>query len=129
VCFRRSPQGLLTKQREEVPIRQELAYFVLLVFCAATPVLAQQEQQITVKGGEVSNGVVIVTAQEGKTFIDLRCNKDFAYCKIPQPGTYVMVRLPKNWGLYDCADVRVYRKMADLGARELVGEYCLVEEK
>jgi hypothetical protein len=110
-------------------MRKELVRLVLLVLCAATPLLAQQEQQITVKGGEVNNGVVIVTAQESKTFLDLRCNKDFTYCKIPEPGSYVMVRLPKNWGLYDCADVRLYRGIADSEARQLVGEYCLVEEK
>jgi len=40
-----------------------------------------------------------------------------------------MVRLPKNWGLYDCADVRLYRQRTDTEARQLVGEYCLVEEK
>jgi hypothetical protein len=110
-------------------MRKELVGLVLLVLGAATPVLAQQEQQITVKGGEVNNGVVIVTAQEGGTYLDLRCNKDATDCRILEPGSYVMVRMPKNWGLYDCADVRVYRKMANSEARQLVGEYCLVEEK
>jgi len=100
-----------------------------LMLCAAASLLAQQEQRITVKGGEVNNGVVIVTAQAEKRSLDLRCNKDFAECRIPEPGTYVMVRLPKNWGLYDCTDVRVYRQTTDTEARQLVGEYCLVEEK
>jgi hypothetical protein len=39
-------------------MRRELVHLVLLVLCAATPVLAQQEQPITVQGGEVNNGVV-----------------------------------------------------------------------
>jgi len=110
-------------------MRKELVHIVLLVLCAAIPVLAQQEHQITVKGGEVNNGVVIVAAQEGKTSLDLRCNKDFTHCKIPEPGSYVMVRLPRNWGLYDCAVVRIYRTVADSEARQLVGEYCLGEGK
>lgn len=115
-------------QRKEVFVRREV-HIIGLMLCAAASLLAQQEQRITVKGGEVNNGVVIVTAQAEKRSLDLRCNKDFAECRIPEPGTYVMVRLPKNWGLYDCTDVRVYRQTTDTEARQLVGEYCLVEEK
>jgi len=110
-------------------MRKEMVRLILLAVCAAVPLLAQQEQQITVKGGEVSNGVVIVTAQAGKTFLDLRCNKDATDCRILEPGNYEMVRLPKNRGLYDCADVRVYRKIADSETGQLVGEYCLAEER
>lgn len=110
-------------------MRKPMLPLVLLILGAAIALWAQQEQQITVKGSEVNNGVVIVTAQEGKTVLDLRCNKDFAYCKIPEPGSYVIVRLPRNRGLYDCADVRIYRKMADSQPGQQVGEYCLVEEK
>jgi len=109
-------------------MRKEL-HVIAMMFCAAALLLAQQEQRITVKSGEVNNGVVIVNAQAEKKSLELRCNKDFTECRIPEAGTYVMVRLPKNWGLYDCADVRVYRQTTDTEGRQLVGEYCLVEEK
>ena len=40
-----------------------------------------------------------------------------------------MVRLPKNWGTYDCANVDVYHEPVnheDLGQK--LGEYCLLEK-
>jgi hypothetical protein len=106
---------------------KELVPLALLLFTAVT-LLPQEEQQIKVNSGEVVNGVVIVTAQKGQTSLDLRCNKDITDCRIPEPGEYLMVRLPKNRGLYDCVDVRVYRKTADSEAGQLVGEYCLAEK-
>jgi hypothetical protein len=87
-----------TGAAEEVHMRREVVCLVLLAL--ATSVLAQQEQGITVKNSEVNNGVVIVTAQQGQSFLDLRCNKDLAYCKIPEPGNYLMVRVRNNWWLY-----------------------------
>jgi hypothetical protein len=110
-------------------MRKELVHLVLLMLCAATALLAQQEQQITVTGGDVNNNVVIVTAQEGETFLELRCYKGTTDCNIPRLGTYAMVRLPKNRGPYDCINVRLYTKMADSQVGQLVGEYCLFEEK
>ena len=50
-------------------------------------------------------------------------------CKLLEAGTYVMVRLPKNWGVYDCANVDIYTTPADPAATgEKLGEYCLVEK-
>ena len=45
----------------------------------------------------------------------LRCiaTRDCHDCTIPEPGTYVMVRLPKNYGMYDCANVDLYPPSAD----------------
>lgn len=43
----------------------------LLMFWVA--LVAQQEQGITLKGNKVKNGIVLVTAQEDKTLLDLRC--------------------------------------------------------
>jgi hypothetical protein len=40
-----------------------------------------------------------------------------------------MVRLPKNWGMYDCANVDLYRKSGDLEAGDKLGEYCLIEAR
>jgi hypothetical protein len=36
-----------------------------------------------------------------------------------------MVRLPKNRGLYDCANVELYRAINGSETEEKVGEYCL----
>ena len=72
-----------------------------------------ESQKITVKGKEVNNGVVILAVQEGKNSFDLRCNKDISGCTVLEPGEYMMVRLPKNRGLYDCANAEVYRKPAN----------------
>ena len=51
-----------------------------------------------------------------------------ADCKVLEPGTYVMVRLPKNWGMYDCANVDLYASAADPASGEKLGEYCLIEK-
>jgi len=48
--------------------------------------------------------------------------------QVLEPGTYVMVRLPKNWGMYDCACIDLYASTADPASGEKLGEYCLVEK-
>lgn len=106
------------------------AIFVLVFFvgiCAA----AQDKSTITIKKAEVSNGVVIVTAiqpattNQAKLSLELHCNKDASSCKAPESGDYVMVRLPKNWGMYDCANVDLYPASADPDTAQKIGEYCL----
>jgi hypothetical protein len=103
--------------------------FALLVLLLVSQVWAQQSSQITVKTGEVNNGVVIVTAQAGKTHLELQCNKGSSFCEVPKPGNYLMVRLPKNYGLYDCQNVDVYPASADPKTDQKLGQYCLTEEK
>ena len=36
-----------------------------------------------------------------------------------------MVRLPKNYGVYDCANVEMYRTTNDSKLGDKVGQYCL----
>ena len=89
-----------------------------LCFWTALQLSAQDKSLITVRGSEVNNGVVIVTAHqanptEGKASFALHCNEGLHDCTIPEPGTYVMVRLPKNYGMYDCANVDLYPPTAD----------------
>jgi hypothetical protein len=94
--------------------------------------LAQEKSQITVKTSAVNNGVVIVTAQTGKTSFELQCNKDISGCRALEPGDYLMVRLPKNRGVYDCANVDIYPKSADSADPEVtekLGEYCVTEQR
>ncbi len=94
-------------------------------------VSASQEKQelITVKSADVNNGVVVITAQGEKAPIELQCNKDFLGCAVLRPGAYLMVRLAKNHGPYECSNVTVYAKgqRPDALGEEL-GSYCIAEK-
>jgi hypothetical protein len=108
-------------------MRKVIILFGLLV---AMQLMAQDKSLITVKSGELNNGVVILNVHQaaGSPFT-LHCNKGMGDCKLLEAGTYVMVRLPKNWGVYDCANVDIYTTPADPAATgEKLGEYCLVEK-
>ncbi len=108
-------------------MKKALAVLFLL---AATRVLGQEKTEvITVKSAEVNNRVVIVTIQGTGTRFELQCNEGLPACNTLKPGAYVMVRLPKNWGMYQCANVQVYPAQStpeNLG--EKLGEYCLIEK-
>jgi hypothetical protein len=115
-------------------MRNVFIVFWLLGLFAAAQVMAQEKSTITVKGGEVNNGVVILTVQQAATpeqsaesFV-LHCNKGMSNCKALEAGTYLMVRLPKNWGIYDCANVDLYPATADPATSEKLGEYCLIRK-
>ena len=107
---------------------------ILLVLAAGVQVMAQDKATITIKNSEVNNGVVIITAiqppmgDQAKVSLELHCNKGASACKAPEPGTYQMVRLPKNWGMYDCQNVDLYAASADPATDQKIGEYCLNEK-
>jgi hypothetical protein len=106
---------------------------LFLCFWTAVQLNAQEKSLITVRGSEVNNGVVIVTIHQvtptaGKTSFALQCNKGAANCTVPESGNYVMVRLPKNYGMYECANVDLYPAAADPESSKKIGEYCLVEK-
>jgi len=107
---------------------------ILLVLAAGIQLLAQDKSTITVEKTELSNGVVIVAAvqdaadNQAKASYELHCNKGASACKAPEPGSYLMVRLPKNWGMYDCANVDLYPASADPNKDQKIGEYCLIEK-
>ncbi len=103
------------------------AIFVLLML-AAVLALAQEPSQVTIKSGEINNGVVIITAVQGKATLELQCNQGTGGCKMLQPGTYVMVRLPKNQGMYDCANVEIFPAGADPASSQRIGAFCLIEK-
>jgi hypothetical protein len=108
------------------------AALVLLILFSPAALSAQEQpepQKITVKSKEINNGVVILGVQQGKNSFELQCNKDVVGCAALGTGDYLMVRLPKNRGMYDCANAEVYRKAANSEAGELLGQYCLVESK
>jgi len=105
---------------------------ILLVLAAGVQLMAQDRSTITVKKSEVGKDTVTVTAipqgAGAKASFELNCNKDASSCKAPQPGTYIMVRLPKNWGMYDCSNVDLYAATADPDKDQKLGEYCLAEK-
>jgi len=105
---------------------------MVLVVLFAPPALSAQDQErqkITVKSREVNNGVVILSAQDGKGSFELQCNKNMNGCAALEPGEYQMVRLPKNWGLYDCANAEVYPKANGSESDGKLGQYCLLSNK
>ena len=111
---------------------------ICLIAFAAVSLYAQERSNITVKQSETSSGVIVVTAQyqavtqaaadarDTKGHFELHCNQGVADCKAPAPGNYLMVRLPKNWGAYDCVNVDLYRAGADPDNSQKTGEYCLI---
>jgi len=106
-------------------MKRAIFIFVLLVTFVA---LAQETSQVTIKSGEINTGVVILTAaSQGKNF-ELQCNQGAGGCKVLQPGSYVMVRLPKNQGMYDCANVEVFSTGTDPATGQRIGAYCLIEK-
>jgi hypothetical protein len=117
---------------EEATIMKKTIF--LLVLMAVAQLAAQEKSNITVKSTEVNSGVVIViatqalTPEQAKASFALHCNKGASSCKAPEPGSYIMVRLPKNWGMYDCANVDLYSSSADPATSQKVGEYCLIEK-
>ncbi len=112
-------------------MKRAIIFLVFLVLAACSQLVAQDRSTITVKKSEVSKETVVVTAmqQDGqKASFELNCNRDASSCKAPEPGTYIMVRLPKNWGMYDCSNVDLYAATADPDKDQKVGEYCLAEK-
>ena len=102
------------------------AVFIILV-CARA--LAQEKTPVKVKSSQVLTGVVIVKVQKGADSLELQCNEGAGSCKALAAGNYLMVELPKNYGMYDCKNVEVYQGDVDKPeAAELVGAYCLMEK-
>lgn len=83
---------------------------------------------VTVTQSAVSGDVIVVTVQIDGKHQELHCNKSTLFCAAPEPGSYVMVRLPKNRGIYECSNVDLYEKSAVPQSDAKLGEYCLVEK-
>jgi len=102
---------------------------VLFLLICAAPLFAQDKSPITVKDTTASNGVVIVNINEAGKPFELQCNQSAPSCTAPKPGSYWMVRLPKNHGLYDCANVDLYAQSANTeNPDNVLGEYCINEK-
>ncbi|MGA2422379.1 MAG: hypothetical protein ABSG07_00140 [Terriglobales bacterium] len=102
------------------------AAFIIL---ASAQAFAQDKTPVRVKSSEVVTGVVIVHIQKGGNSLELQCNEGAGSCKTLPSGSYLMVELPKNYGLYDCKNVEIYRGDQDKPeAAEMVGAYCLIDK-
>jgi hypothetical protein len=104
------------------------AMVLLVLLAAAVTLLAQGKSQITVKEGTITTGVVIITVSERGKALELQCNHSMADCTLLKAGEYWMVRLPKNYGMYDCANVDVFPMSADPETSQKIGEYCLIQK-
>lgn len=114
--------------KRAVTLGLAIVMFVLFIPVALS---AQEDESVTekimIKNKEVNNGVVILSVQGVKSPFELQCNKGASGCTLLDTGDYIMVRLPKNRGLYDCANAEVYRKTEDTQTGNKIGQYCLVE--
>src|SRR5512146_2482175 len=103
----------------------------LFSFFAAVMLLAQEQHEtvaITVSSSTINNNVVILAVKERTRSFELRCNMGMSNCTVLPPGNYLMVRLPKNWGMYECSNVDIYRATASSEPGEKIGQYCIVEQ-
>ena len=111
-------------------------FSLLTLFCVlcTRQVSAQEKSNITVRGSELNNGVVIMDVLKASKAYQLQCNQGAAGCTNLKNDNYLMVGLPKNFGMYECRDVEVYPQSAATSDTALpdkdkkLGEYCLVEK-
>ena len=104
------------------------ALIICVLILTVVVALAQEVSQVTIKSSEINSGVVIITAvAQGKT-LEFQCNQGMTGCKVPQAGSYMMVRLPKNQGMYDCTNVEIFPNGADPASAQRIGAYCLINK-
>jgi len=102
------------------------AAFVILVTQQA---FVQERTPVKVTSSEVVTGVVIVHVQKDGKALELQCNQGMSGCKSLPSGSYLMVELPKNYGIYDCKNVEMYRGDQDKpDEAEMIGNYCMMQK-
>lgn len=111
--------------RMEVVMRKAIVLFLML---AAGILAAQQKSTIVVKDSGTYTGVVVVTATSAGKTIELQCNQTSSSCTLLKSGTYVMVTLPKNHGMYDCQNVDIYADSTEPESGQKIGQYCLTQK-
>jgi hypothetical protein len=100
------------------------AMFLILTTSQA---LSQEKTLVKVKSSELVTGVVIVHIQKNGKALELQCNERASNCKALPSGSYLMVELPENRGMYYCKNVEIYRGDQDKPeAAGKIGEYCLI---
>lgn len=108
---------------------------LLFVLFGVAPASTQKQSIITVRGKILGDGVVAIQAANNGQRYRLLCNENMPACSALKNGRYVMVELPKNFGMYDCKDVEVYPESAgslngimNVDKTKKLGEFCLEEE-
>ena len=102
-----------------------LAMFFLIL--TTSQVFAQEKTLVKVKSSELVKGVVIIHIQKEGKSLELQCNEGAGNCRTLASGSYLMVELPKNFGMYDCKNVEIYRgDPAKPEDAEKIGAYCLI---
>jgi hypothetical protein len=112
------------------------ALSIVAVFVMASVAQSQDNPPVTVtiSRSDVVSGVVILTgtpattASGKKSGFELQCNKGMSMCNPVKAGTYTMVRLPKNRGMYECNNTELYPSGADPETADKIGAYCLIEK-
>jgi hypothetical protein len=106
---------------QEIVMKKEI-FFVLV---CALALWGQDKTQVGVKSSQTISGIVLVTLTENGKQLEIQCTDQQAWCTSLKPGSYQMVRLPKNHGMYDCINVDVFAGTADTDKDQKLGEYCL----
>lgn len=118
-------------------MKKAMILFSLLILFrvfGTVQVSAQEKSDITVRGSELNNGVVILDVVKASRNYQLQCNQGAPGCATLKNGNYQMLELPKNFGMYECRDVEVYPQPAATpdtsppNKDQKLGEYCLVEK-
>ena len=124
------------RQRGCIMKKAMVLFSLLTLFCVlcTRQVCAQEKSNITVRGSELNSGVVIIDVLKASKAYQLQCNEGASGCTNLKNGNYIMVELPKNFGMYECRDVEVYPQSGATSDTALpdkdkkLGEYCLVEK-
>jgi len=102
--------------------------FIVLVLLGSAAAGAQEKSVISVKDNFVSSGTLVLEVTVADKPARLQCNEGSMACAVLKAGKYQMVKLPKNYGLYDCQNVDVFAETANPESDQRLGEYCLVQK-
>jgi hypothetical protein len=97
---------------------------VLFITLVSLPVLAADEQTVTVTNSSLARNQLVVKATSQGTLTQFVCFTDSPDCSEPSPGEYSMVRVANatDAPYQDCTNVVLYKSSG--AAREKVGVYC-----
>lgn len=115
-------------------MRKEIVLLMLgILFCGIGAAASDQKSSITVKGSQLTSGVVILDIVRSDKIYTLQCNQGAPDCSVLSNGKYQMLELPKNFGMYDCSDVEIYPDATASpdnapDRNKKLGEYCLIEK-
>lgn len=114
---------------------------IVLVFLLAllrgfgvTQTSAQEKSYITVRGSEQNEDVLIPDVLKGSKAYPLTYSQGAPGCPNLRNGDYLMLELPKNFGMYECRNLEAspeFVAASDTVAPEKdekLGEYRLVEK-